>query len=102
MALVSIDSVIRRITRQLAKFSPPQGFEILSYKRNRSVAVLLLDEKTVLLCERGYEEQEFRLPLSGLQKELKSLIKREFPRSRKLRLYQVAGPEELGQPRKKI
>lgn len=47
MALVNIDSVIPNLLQKLQKLNPPQGVELLSYKRNRSIAVLLLhDDRT--------------------------------------------------------
>jgi len=102
MALVNIDSVIRTLLPKLEKLSPPQGIELLSYKRNRSIAVLLLGDNTFLVRERGYHEEEQIVEKNGLQKHLKSLIKCEFPRSRKIRLYQINTPKDLEKPWKKL
>lgn len=102
MALVNIDSALRKITDMLAKLKPQQGFEILSYKRNRGVALLLKDNKTFWVREHGYLEEEQDVEIGDVPKLLKSMIKREFPRSRKLRFYQITDPAELNQPRKKL
>jgi hypothetical protein len=102
MALVNIDSVIRTLLPKLEKLSPPQGIELLSYKRNRSIAVLLLGDNTFLVRERGYREAEQVVEKNGLQKHLKSLIKCEFPRSRKIRLYQINTPKDLEKSWKKL
>jgi len=102
MALVNIDSVIRSLLHKLEKLDPPQGIELLSYKRNRSIAVLLLADKRFLVRERGYREEEQVIDRAGLHKHLKSLVKYEFPRSRKIRMYQVDNPLDLEKPRKKI
>lgn len=102
MALVNIDSVIRTLLPKLEKLSPPQGIELLSYKRNRSIAVLLLGDNTFLVRERGYREAEQVVEKNGLQKHLKSLIKYEFPRSRKIRLYQINTPKDLEKSWKKL
>jgi len=102
MALVNIDSVVRNLLQKLEKLSPPQGIELLSYKRNRSIAVLLRADSTFLVRERGYREEEQVIDKSGLQKHLKSLIKYEFPRSRKIRMYQIDNPQELEKVRKKL
>lgn len=102
MALVNIDSIIRNLLQKLEKLSPPQGIELLSYKRNRSIAVLLLPDNTFLVRERGYREEEQIIDKAGLQKHLKSLIKYEFPRSRKVRVYQVENPRDLEKSRKKL
>jgi len=102
MALVNIDSVIRNLLHKLEKLSPPQGIELLSYKRNRSIAVLLRADNTFLVRERGYREEEQVIEKAGLQKHLKSLIKYEFPRSRKIRMYQIDDPADLEKALKKL
>ena len=102
MALVNIESVLRTLLQKLDKLSPPQGIELLSYKRNRSIAVLLLDDTTFLVRERGYREEEQIIDKAGLPKHLKVLVKYEFPRSRKIRMYQLDNPQELEKARKKL
>jgi len=102
MALVNIDSVIRTVLQRLEKLSPPQGIELLSYKRNRSIAVLHRRNGNFHVRERGYREDDRVVNKAGLQKHLKALIKYEFPRSRKIRLYQLDDPRELEKPRKKL
>ena len=68
MALVNIESVLRNLLQKLEKLSPPQGIELLSYKRNRSIAVMLREDNTYLVRERGYRKEEKVLARSGLQK----------------------------------
>jgi hypothetical protein len=102
MALVNIDSVLRTLLQRLEKLTPGQGIELLSYKRNRSVAVLLQNNGKILVRERGYRHDEKVLTRDALSKHLKSLIKHEFPRSRKIRMYQIDDPGELDKVRKKL
>ncbi|MDX1776852.1 MAG: hypothetical protein R3297_09745 [Desulfobulbales bacterium] len=102
MALVNIESVIRTLLQKLDKLGPDQGIELLSYKRNRSIAVLLLGNGTFLVRERGYREAEQVIDKAGLPKHLKGLVKYEFPRSRKIRMYQLDSPRDLHKPRKKL
>jgi hypothetical protein len=102
MALVNIDSVLRNLLRKLKKLNPPQGVELLSYKRNRSIAVLLLDDEKILVRERGYRDEEQTIEKSYLANHLKKLIKYEFPRSRKVRVYQVDSLLGIEKTRKKL
>ncbi len=102
MALINIDSVLRNLLQKLEKLNPPQGIELLSYKRNRSISVLLLKDEKFLVRERGYRDEEQVIEKEVLSKCLKSLIKYEFPRSRKVRIYQVDNPQELEKSRKKL
>jgi hypothetical protein len=102
MALMPIDSARRQVLELLKKMQPLQGLDIRSYKRNRAVMILLQDRRQVLVRERGYREQEFLVAQSELAKILKTIFKREFPRSRKVRIYQLAGPDEMEIVRKKL
>ena len=102
MALINIDTAIKRAIQMLRKLSPPQGLEILTYKRNRGVTILKQEEDLFAVRERGYEENEYSVSFNALPKLLKSISKREFPRSRKVRIYQLSSPEEEGQVRKKL
>ena len=102
MALVNIDTVLRTLMQRLDKLSPPQGIELLSYKRNRSIALLLQKDRAILVRERGYRSSEKVLGRDVLLKYMKSLIKYEFPRSRKLRIYQIESPADLERDRKKL
>jgi len=102
MALVNIDSVLRNLLQKLEKLHPPQSIELLSYKRNRSIAVLLLDDGKILVRERGYRDAEQVVEKSLLPRHLRLLIKYEFPRSRKVRIYQVDNPLELEKILKKL
>ena len=102
MALINIDTAIKRVQQMLARLAPPAGVEILTYKRNRGVSVIKLAEDTFSVKERGYEDNEHLVCLADLGKLLKSIAGREFPRSRKVRIYQLQGPDALGRERKKI
>jgi hypothetical protein len=102
MALVNIDSVLRNLLQKLKKLHPPQPIELLSYKRNRSIAILLLDDGKILVRECGYRDAEQVVEKSLLPRHLKLLIKYEFPRSRKVRIYQVDNPLELEKVLKKL
>ena len=102
MALINIQSAIRRVEQIVRKIDPPQGVEILTYKRNRGVSIIKIDDETVSVQERGYQTNTFQVSLNGLGKLLKSISKREFPRSRKVRVYQLESPYCLGKKRKQI
>ena len=102
MALINIDMVQKKVLSLLKGMEPPRGVDILSYKRNRGITLLLINKNYIGVRERGYCDQDLKVDKENLPKLLKSMIKREFPRSRKVRLYQLAGPEEIDTPRKKL
>lgn len=102
MALVNIETLLTHVARELAKVNPPGGIELLSYKRNRSIVIQCLDEKQFLIKERGYVVQEMVSTRREYTRLLKVMIKREFPRSRKVRVMRFDRPEAIDRKLKKI
>ncbi len=102
MALVNIDSALLKVCRALKKCEQGKGVEVLSYKRNRGVSIIRQDESTYFVKERGYENLELDVSHRQLKKILQSIMKREFPRSRKVRIYTISGEEQLNRPLKKL
>ncbi len=100
MSLVNIDSVRRQVLQMVAKLSPPEGVELLSYKRNRTVSVTCQGDDSFLVRERGYVEEEAEVSREELPRLLKVIIKREFPRSRKVRVYRYSDPDALHRQQK--
>ena len=102
MALINIQSAIKRVQQIVRKLDPPEGVEILTYKRNRGITIIKIDDETLSVQERGYEQNTFQVSMDDLAKLLKSISKREFPRSRKVRVYRLDSPYCLGIKRKQI
>jgi 16S rRNA C1402 (ribose-2'-O) methylase RsmI len=102
MALVNIATLYYDVIQHLKKIRFPGGIELLSYKRNRSIAILVQEDETLLLKESGYKELETLTSPAKLAKDLKVMVKREFPRSRKVRLVKLSHPDELERKRQKI
>ncbi|MFZ5774488.1 MAG: hypothetical protein ACOY3Z_03270 [Thermodesulfobacteriota bacterium] len=102
MALLNEETVIKKVLAGLAKTGVGQGYEVLSYKRNRGVDIIRTGPDTARVRERGYREQEMAVSLESLPRLLEAIFRHEFPRSTKLRLYQIRSPEQLDQPRKKL
>ena len=102
MALINIQSAIKRVEQIVRRLEPPQGVEMLTYKRNRGITIIKIDENTVSIQERGYREQTLLVEIRDLGKRLKSITKKEFPRSRKVCVYQLDSPYCLGIKRKQL
>lgn len=95
MALINIANILRESLRVLKKSPESAGAGLFSYKRNRKVLLLRLESERFLLREDGYVTQEKIVDFASLEKELRDIIKREFPRSRKVRLYRFNHVDEL-------
>ena len=55
-----------------------------------------------MLRESGYVYDEYEVDFDQLQKRLKTVFKREFPRSRKVRFNKFSDPAELERLHQKI
>jgi hypothetical protein len=102
MALINIDTALTEALRFIKKAPVQGGVELLSYKRNRTVALIRTSIDTVCIREQGYVTEDMTVELSELNKKLKGILKREFPRSRKIRFFKFSSPEELLRLRQKI
>jgi hypothetical protein len=102
MALINIDTTITEALRFIRKSPIKGGVELLSYKRNRTVALIRESQNTVNIREEGYITEETTVEFAELSKTLKGILKREFPRSRKIRFFKFSSPEELLRLRQKI
>jgi hypothetical protein len=77
------------LLRRLEKLPAGHALDLRTYKRNRSVLIRRTGEDEFSVAEDGFHKEDFRVPLSGLKKLLKTLLKREFPRSAKIRVYDL-------------
>jgi len=102
MALINIQSAIKHVQQIVCRLEPTQGVEILTYKRNRGITIIKVDAETLSVQERGYEELTHLVHIADLARLLKTVVKREFPRSRKVRVYQLDSPYCLGIKRKQL
>jgi len=80
------------LPRKLAALPEGHALDMRTYKRNRSVIFVRQGDDAFLVLENGFEARRFEdVPMSGIRKLLKTLLAREFPRSTKIRLYDL-GP----------
>lgn len=100
MALVPIQTLRTQVMRVLRRTEPPAGIELLSYKRDRGIAVFPDGKGRFRVVEKGFAVQELVVGDDELGRVLKTMFKREFPRSRKVRLVRLASPADLA--RKKV
>lgn len=102
MALQNITSTLQKVLHALNKKPEGEGVEILSYKRNRGVSILKEKQEVFYVREHGYNEEIWHVEEEKLPKLLKTIMKREFPRSRKLRTYHLSGADEIDRPKKTL
>jgi hypothetical protein len=87
MSLVSIDSVRNQTLRLLARMETGERLELHSFKRDRFLIITCTGSGSFLVQEKGFRVQEITAGAPQMSRLLKTLIKREFPRSRRVRLH---------------
>ena len=85
--MIDKTKIIDTVWERLEKLPPGHYLDLKTYKRNRTVVIVKIDEKKLLVIEDGYFKDRFLVTPGKLKKLLKTLLKKEFPRSKKIRLY---------------
>ncbi|WP_320006208.1 hypothetical protein [Maridesulfovibrio sp.] len=89
-------SALETVLLKLKKVPVGLGLDMRTYKRDRSVLILRTGEDTYVVIEDGFEQARFDENSKSLKKVLKRLLKKEFPRSNKIRVYDVDGKDLQG------
>ena len=90
-------TAVQDVMRRLQKMESGDFLELLTWKKDRSLLLVKQNENEVLVYERGFVEEEFRVKFSKLKKLLKTLLKREFPRSHKIRARTYRGKKGISE-----
>ncbi len=91
----SKSSIMPSILERLQKLEKGQCLDMRTFKRNRSVAIICVADDSFNVVERGFYEEEWEnLTVEQVKKLLKTLLKREFPRSNQIRLYTLDSFED--------
>ncbi len=85
--MIDKTKIIDTVCERLKKLPLGHYIDLKTYKRNRTVIIVKVDEKKLLVIEDGYFKDRFLIKSDRLKKLLKILLKKEFPRSKKIRLY---------------
>ena len=85
--MIDKTTIITFVLKKLNSLPVGDYLDVRSYKRNRSIIIIKKTENLYRLIENGFEQHRFDTTKGQLRSLLKRLIKKEFPRSRKLRVY---------------
>lgn len=96
-------TAVETVIRKLKKLPVGHAIDLRTYKRNRSVVIKRTADDEFDVVEHGFHEDRFLVPLGKMKKLLKLLLKKEFPRSTKIRVYDLGEAEaDIHIARKKI
>ena len=85
--MIDKDKIIGTVVEKLKKLPVDHYLDMRTYKRNRSLVIVKKSEDDFLIIEDGYFHERYHLQSDKLKKTLTNLLRREFPRSHKIRLY---------------
>ncbi|MEA2114874.1 MAG: hypothetical protein U9P36_05765 [Thermodesulfobacteriota bacterium] len=77
----------QEVMRRLRKMQAGDSLELLTWKKDRSLLLFKQSKDEIVVYERGFVEDEYRIKFG----KLKKLLKREFPRSHKIRIKAESG-----------
>ena len=102
--MIDKSKIIETVHERLRNLPTGHYLDLRTYKRNRSVIIAKIGEDDLLIIENGYFRDRFRLKPEKLKKVLKTIVRKEFPRSRKIRLYVMGefSEEEVSRTRRKV
>jgi len=92
--MIDKEVFLRFIIQKAEKLPVGHYLDIRTYKRNRSVLLIKEDEDFFRIIENGFYQNEFKSSFKELKKIFKKLLKIEFPRSHKIRVYSMGEYKE--------
>lgn len=92
--MIDKSTALESVLRKLKKLPVGHCIDLRTYKRNRSLFILHVKDQEFIVYEDGYEVITHESNLKGMRKLLKALFKREFPRSNKIRMYELGKYDE--------
>ncbi len=85
--MIDKEKILDTVTERLKNLPVGHYLDLRTYKRNRSVIIVKESKNNLLIIEDGFFREKFHINSEKLKKVLTTLLRKEFPRSHKIRLY---------------
>lgn len=93
--MIDCNRFVEIVLQKIKTLPSGEGFEIATYKGDRKITLIKNADASYLLIEDGFIKQRYaNIAPDKLKKLLKTLQKREFPRSNKLRWTNIGGDND--------
>jgi hypothetical protein len=101
--MITKENFVTNVCQKAQILDVGQYLDIRSYKRNRSVLLIRL-QNDYRLIENGFRKLDINLDFDELKSTLKTIERIEFPRSHTIRIYKMDNFDEtkINLKRKKI
>ncbi len=88
--MIDKTNIIPAVMERLQALPTEHYLDVRTYKRNRYVFFVKKGEDDFLVIENGYFQERFeKVPMKKIKKLFKTILKKEFPRSTKIRVYNM-------------
>lgn len=84
--MIDIAGAVPAILSRLKKLPTGGGLELLTFKRDRGLRIVRLGRDRFEAAEFGFRADTVRADLKSMKRVLRTVLKREFPRSNKVRV----------------
>ncbi len=93
--MIDKSNIIPAILERLENLPVGHYLDMRTYKRNRYLLLVKKGDDDFLIIENGFFRERFEnVPFKKIKKLLKAMLKKEFPRSTKVRVYNMGVFEE--------
>lgn len=92
--MIDKTKIITTILTRLQNLPSNHYLDVRTYKRNRSVLIIKIDNDSLKVIENGFFYEEYEVQQKDFKRLFKSILKKEFPRSTKIRLYTMGVYDE--------
>ena len=93
--MIDKTNIIPAVLERLQALPMGHYLDVRTYKRNRYVFFVKKGEDDFLIIESGYFQERFeKVPMKKIKKLFKTLLKKEFPRSTRIRVYNMGEYDE--------
>ena len=93
--MIDKTNIIPAVMERLQSLPTGHYLDVRTYKRNRFVLFVKKGEDDFLIIENGYFQDRFEnVPMKKIKKLFKTLLKKEFPRSTRIRVYNMGRFDE--------
>lgn len=86
--MIDINTAVPTVLSRLRKLPEDATLELLTFKRDRGVRIQRHGD-AYAVTEFGFRDETASVDLKSLKKLLKTIVKREFPRSNKAHLRET-------------
>ncbi|MCT4535996.1 hypothetical protein [Halodesulfovibrio sp.] len=93
MRMIDINRTIPTVLARVKSLQKGNAIRIATFKKDRHITIRRVNNTVLRIIRHGFTNDEYELEEAKLKKEMKTLLKQEFPRSNKVHLTSVSADE---------